>query len=110
MRIFELAPRGSESRAMAEVEAYRIIAAEHADGSEAVSFLPDDHPGPCVMSYRGRLGQVWAIFPSLLEAKRAATYAIRSDIGGYADIQVHPPEAAPPDAPAYADAWTWLGA
>ena len=94
---------------MAEGLAPRVVAMDYADESEAISFVPADHRGSCAMSCRGKLGQAWAIFPSLPEAERAATLAIRSDIGGYSEVEVHPATAAPPDAPAYADAWAWLG-
>lgn len=95
---------------MAEGRDSRVIAVQGADESEATSVLPADHRGSCAMSCRGQLGQVWAIFPSLLEAERAAAFALRSDIGGYWEVEVHPKDAAPPDAPTYDDAWTWLGA
>ncbi len=94
---------------MADRPVQRVIATEAADLSEAVSFLPAEHPGPCAMSYRGRSGAAWAIFPTLREAETAAAFAVRFDIGGYSDVEVHPAEAAPSGTPTCYDARAWLG-
>lgn len=93
---------------MAERPIRRVIATEAADQSEAICFLPGDHPGPCALSYRGRTGVDWAIFATLREGERAAAFAIRLDIGGFSDVEVHPKEAAPIGTPTYDDAWSWL--
>lgn len=101
-------PEKERKPSMAERSARRVIATEAADQSEAISFLPEDHSGPCALSYCGRTGTDWAIFSTAREGERAAAFAIRLDIGGYSDVAVHPTEAAPPETPTYDDAWTWL--
>lgn len=93
---------------MTEVSARRVIATEVVDQSEAISFLPTDHTGHCVLSYRGRTGVEWVIFSTLHEGEKAAALAIRLDIGGYSDVELHPPASAPLKTPTYDDAWTWV--
>ncbi|WP_155393707.1 hypothetical protein [Xanthomonas albilineans] len=85
-----------------------VICEDQIDGSTAYSRLPLGYAGPCAMKYRGRDATYWALFPTTADGMTAARMANRHDIGGYNDVEVHLPGAAPQGTEEFDSADDWL--
>lgn len=68
----------------------KAIAECRVTGNQALSFVSDNYEGPCVLSYESSaLGRSNAVFPKYSEARKAASWAVRVDLGGYSDVEVN---------------------
>lgn len=63
-------------------------------GREIISYLEEGYSGACRLQYKDRKGKKdRAIFLSLKEAERAASWAIQQDKGGDIQVSLHPTTA-----------------